>query len=74
MVSRLDDILGDGSADDLAAEPEQDEQHWLDKVRHSVDTLGVHAWADHIVAAGCNDGRSVKDCADTVHATIIEVI
>jgi len=74
MTDRLDEIFGDYSGSEIAAEPEVEAEGWLDQVRHSVVTLGVHAWVEHMIAAGCKDGRSVKDCARTVAQAIEEVI
>jgi len=74
MLTRLDEILGDCLDADLAAEPQVEAQSWLEQVRHSVSILGVHAWAEHMAAAGCNEGRTVKDCARTVAQAIEEVI
>jgi len=74
MIDRLDEILGDCSEQDLAAEPDHLEQHWLDKVRQLVCILGIHAWSDHMVAGGLHEGRSVKECSATVSKAIEEVI
>lgn len=74
MTTRLDEIFGDCSEQDLAAEPEHLEQYWLDKVRNSVHILGLHAWSEHMVAAGCNEGRSVKECSHTIQKAIEEAI
>jgi len=74
MIERLEEIFGDCLDSDLGAEPEGEEAKWVDKVRHSVAMLGIHAWDEHMVAAGCNEGRSVKDCSRTVRKVIEEVI
>ena len=74
MIERLEEIFTDFSSPDLGAEPETDEQYWLDRVRHSVSVLGIHAWSDHMLAAGCKEGRNVKHCCRTVGKAIEEVI
>lgn len=74
MFDSLEEILGDTLDSDLAAEPEAFEQVWLDKVRHSVSILGIHAWGDHMVAGGLHEGRSVEQCSRTVTTVIEEVI
>ena len=74
MIERLEEIFTDFSSPDLGAEPEADEKCWIDKVRHSVSILGIHAWEDHMAAGGLHEGRSVADCSRTVRQAIEEVI
>jgi len=74
MTETLDEIFGDYSGSDLGAEPQVEAESWLEQVRHSVALHGVWASEQHMIAAGCKDGRSVKDCARTVAQAIEEVI
>jgi len=74
MIERLEEIFGECLDSDLGAEPEGEEEYWLDRVRQSVARLGIHAWDEHMAAGGCNEGRSVKQCSRTVRKVIEEVI
>jgi len=74
MTDRLEEIFGDCSVEDIGSEPETCEQFWLDRVRLSVCTLGIHAWSEHMAAGGLHEGRSVADCSRTVRQAIEEVI